>query len=99
MGFRFSRRVRVLPGVRLNFGARGTSVSIGHRGAWLTLGPHGRRRATLGFPGTGISYSESYGGHTAPRRPGQAQPARHGFLSACLVIVVSVVALCLIFGN
>jgi hypothetical protein len=58
MGFRFQRRLQVVPGVRLNIGTRATSLSFGHRGAWLTVGPHGRRRATLGWPGTGISYSK-----------------------------------------
>ena len=44
------RRIHVLPGFRLNFGARGASVSFGHRGVWYTPG-RGRHRATLGWPG------------------------------------------------
>jgi hypothetical protein len=49
MGFRFYRRLPIVPGVRLNLGTRGVSLSVGHRGAWYTrLGPHGRRTATLG---------------------------------------------------
>ena len=51
MGLRFYRRLHVIPGVRLNIGSGGASVSFGHRGAWLTVGPHGRRRAILGWPG------------------------------------------------
>jgi hypothetical protein len=62
MGFRFQRRLRVLPGVRINLSKSGVSTSIGGRGAWLTIGRR-RTRATLGLPGTGLSY-------TTTARPG-----------------------------
>ncbi|MDF2435260.1 MAG: hypothetical protein JWP44_4891 [Mucilaginibacter sp.] len=58
MGFRFSRRIRLFPGVRVNLSKSGASVSLGRRGAWITAGKRGTR-ATLGIPGTGLSYSES----------------------------------------
>ncbi len=58
MGLRFYRRLHVVPGVRLNFGTQGTSMRFGHQSAWLTVGPHGRRTATLGWPGTGIMSSQ-----------------------------------------
>jgi len=32
------RRVRLLPGLRVNLSRSGASVSIGWRGAWLTAG-------------------------------------------------------------
>jgi Protein of unknown function (DUF4236) len=51
-------------------GTRGVSASFGHRGAWYTVGPHGRRTATLGWPGTGLRYTSSTGGG----RPSQGQP-------------------------
>lgn len=57
MNLRFYRRMHVAPGIRLNFGTRGTSVSFGRRGAWYTVGKHGRRSATLGWPGTGVRYT------------------------------------------
>jgi hypothetical protein len=56
MGFRFQRRVRLLPGVRINLSKSGVSTSIGGRGAWLTFGRRGTR-ATVGLPGTGLSYT------------------------------------------
>jgi len=66
MGFRFQRRFRIIPGIRLNVSASGVSTSIGTRGAWLTIGPRGMR-TTVGIPGTGISYTEqSHGARTAP---------------------------------
>ena len=38
MGFRFSRRSSLFPGVRLNVGKTGVSTSVGTRGAWTTFG-------------------------------------------------------------
>lgn len=59
MGFRFRRSVRLFPGVRLNVsGKSGLSASFGTRGAWLTVGRRGTR-ATMGIPGTGISYTRT----------------------------------------
>lgn len=58
MGFRFRRSVRIAKGVRLNFGSRGTSVSVGGRGATVNFSRRGTR-TTVGIPGTGISYSET----------------------------------------
>ena len=57
MGFRFSRRLSILPGLRLNLSKSGASLSIGHRGAWYTVGPRGRR-VTLGLPGSGLYWTE-----------------------------------------
>lgn len=57
MGFRFRRSVRLLPGIRLNFGLRGISTSVGGRGFTLNFSKRGVR-STVGLPGTGISYSE-----------------------------------------
>jgi len=53
-----------MPGVRLNLGSRSASVSLGVRGASYTIGT-GRRTATVGIPGTGLSFSKS--ASTAPR--------------------------------
>ncbi len=68
MGFRFRRSIRILPGVRLNLGNRSTSVSVGVRGAHVTLRPGRTVRTTVGLPGTGLSYTE--GGQI--ERPHQA---------------------------
>jgi hypothetical protein len=70
MGFRFRRRVSILPGVRLNFSRSGISTSIGTRGLWATYGKRGRR-LTASIPGSGISYT------TTSNAPSGA-PARRG---------------------
>jgi len=57
MGFRFNRRISIFKGLRLNLSKSGPSVSVGGRGAWLTFGKKGTR-ATVGIPGTGMSWSE-----------------------------------------
>jgi hypothetical protein len=54
--FRFWRRIRILPGVVLNFSKSGVSISFGKRGLKLTIGKGGIR-FTTGLPGTGLSYS------------------------------------------
>ena len=59
MGFRFFKRVNILPGVTLNLGKSGGSVSAGPHGARVTLGPQGSR-VTLGIPGTGLFYTTTF---------------------------------------
>lgn len=60
MGLRFRRSVKLFPGVRLNFGKKGISTSIGKRGAGVTFGTTGTT-THVGIPGTGISYVKKVG--------------------------------------
>jgi hypothetical protein len=70
MGFRFRRSVKLFPGVRLNASKSGLSMSVGTRGAWYTIGSKGRRRVTVGLPGTGMSYTQtSHVQHEQQRAP------------------------------
>lgn len=59
MGFRFWRRMEILPGITLNISKSGVSFSFGVKGLKYTVGPKGRR-TTLGIPGTGLSYTKVY---------------------------------------
>lgn len=59
MGLRFRKSVKIAPGVRLNLNKNSTSVSFGRKGAHYTVSSNGRRTASVGIPGTGISYSAS----------------------------------------
>jgi hypothetical protein len=70
MGFRMRRSVKLLPGVRMNFGMRGTSLSIGGRGATVNFSSRGTR-TTLGIPGTGLSYTTT--SSAGARRPSVRQ--------------------------
>ncbi|MGC9157544.1 MAG: DUF4236 domain-containing protein [Terracidiphilus sp.] len=67
--FRLFRRVRIAPGMTVNLAKTGPSLSLGVRGAHLTIGRTGIRK-TAGLPGTGCFYTSRQGwhsgAHTAP---------------------------------
>src|SRR6202521_6269552 len=102
MGFRFRRSVKLFPGLRLNFGKRGISASIGVRGAHVTYGPTGTR-TTVGLPGSGLSYTHLEKPHregaTArvgepPTDPGAPQEsAQRGVLWMGLIVIAILVAI------
>jgi len=71
MGFRFRRRVRIMPGFWLNVSKSGVSTSIGRRGATLNLSSKGTR-TTVGLPGSGLAYR-------SPLRPWGNRPERRDF--------------------
>lgn len=62
MGFRFRKSVKIMPGVRMNFGKKGIGVRVGGKGGGISFGPSGTR-ASASIPGTGISYSSKLGGN------------------------------------
>lgn len=55
MGFRFQKRIPILPGVYINLSKSGVSASLGERGTTLNIGRKGPT-ASIGLPGTGMSY-------------------------------------------
>lgn len=59
MGFRFSKRIKIMKGLNLNVSRGGLGLSVGVPGARVSFGPRGTR-STIGIPGTGISYSQSH---------------------------------------
>jgi len=84
MGFRFRRSISLIPGVRVNLGKHGASLSIGGRGAHVNFSKRGTR-TTLSAPGTGLSYTTTSSSsraaahpsihHTAADAPGTAHVA------------------------
>jgi Protein of unknown function (DUF4236) len=58
MGLRFQRRIKVFPGVRINLSKSGVGLSVGGRGAHIGIDSRGRRYASVGLPGTGVSWRE-----------------------------------------
>jgi SpoVK/Ycf46/Vps4 family AAA+-type ATPase len=68
MGFRFYKRINILPGLSINLGKKGASLSVGPRGAKMTIGPNGTR-TSVGIPGTGIRYEKRYGKGSSKRMP------------------------------
>ncbi len=68
MAWSYRRRVKIIPGVHLNFSKSGISTSIGVRGASLTLGKNGAYLNT-GIPGTGLSYRQKLFNSDEPSFP------------------------------
>lgn len=55
MAFRFQKRIKILPGLRLNVSKTGISWTVGTRGASVTS-RDGNLTGNAGLPGTGVSY-------------------------------------------
>ena len=62
MGLRFRKSVKICKGVKVNFSKSGASLSLGGRGHSMNFGKRGTR-ATVGIPGTGLSYSTNLTSH------------------------------------
>lgn len=56
MGLRFRKSISIIPGVKLNFGKTGMSVSTGVPGFRKTYHTSGRVTTSIGIPGTGLYY-------------------------------------------
>jgi len=67
VSYRFFRRVRIAPGLTINLSKSRPSLSVGGRGAHVTLGGSRGRRTTVGVPGTGLFWTSVHRQAT-PRR-------------------------------
>ncbi len=61
MGLNFRKSISLLPGVKLNLNKKSAGLSFGVKGARYSINTNGDRRATVGIPGTGISYTKTFG--------------------------------------
>ncbi len=73
MGLRFGRRISILPGVRLNISGSGLGLSVGPRGASMSINRHGVY-GNVGLPGTGLSYRTKLTGNSKKNSIGKAAP-------------------------
>lgn len=107
MGYlRLFRRVHLAPGLTLNVSKTGPSLSLGVRGAHVTLSRSGVRR-TVGVPGTGVFYTARDGWHSGAHTgrdfhdaAGElhgSQRVAHDALVVILALLVIVIVL-VIFG-
>ena len=90
MGFRFQRRIRIAPGVRLNLSKSGIGASLGRNGLRLGVDAKRRKHFWAGLPGTGLSYRTFFG------RPVTAQTLRkvgYALIAALCVGVFVVLAI------
>ena len=77
MGLRFRKSVSLFPGVKLNFGTTGMSVSTGVPGFRKTFHTSGRVTTSVGIPGTGLYYVDTKNTkRQSDRRTSQTQSSR-----------------------
>lgn len=59
MSLKFRKSIQIFPGVKLNLSKSGLSLSLGPRGLKYTISTSGKSTATIGIPGSGLSYSKT----------------------------------------
>ena len=59
MGLRYRKSIKLGKGVRLNINKKSVGISVGTKGARVSINSSGRKTTTVGIPGTGISYSKT----------------------------------------
>ncbi|ANW00097.1 DUF4236 domain-containing protein [Bradyrhizobium icense] len=93
MGLRFRKSIKLIPGVRLNIGLRRSSLSFGGKGFTYNVGSSGPSRLTVGFPGSGLSYSKT----VQPQAPAalitHPLPTRRRYSATPFVIIAFVLGL------
>lgn len=70
---RFQKRIKLLPGLRLNLSKSGISASVGRPGATVNLSAKGVK-GTVGLPGTGLSHTQQLSPRRGRRRASEAPP-------------------------
>lgn len=91
MGFRFQKRIKIVPGLTLNLSKKGVSTSIGVRGARVTFG-HNQTRTTVGVPGTGLSHTSIKSANSSS----QQQPKANLSVGVIVFVAFAVIAIVLI---
>lgn len=86
MGFRFRRRIKIIPGFWFNVSKSGISTSLGGKGLTVNL-KDGKSTTTASIPGTGLSYRTNSNSKTDDPAPSQAMP-----IWVLLLILVVVIA-------
>lgn len=76
MAWSYRKRIKIIPGVHLNFSKRGISTSIGVKGMSVNLSSSGTRLNT-NFSGFSNSYRLS--GSSSPKTPSQSYPEPQPF--------------------
>ncbi|MDR0419099.1 MAG: DUF4236 domain-containing protein [Prevotellaceae bacterium] len=90
MGIRFRKRVKILPGVKLNFSKSGMSTTIGGKGGSINIGKNGIY-GNAGIPGTGIYTREKiYGRKKEKQAINEEQAELTGFSFGCVTLILSI---------
>lgn len=100
MAWNYRKRVKIAPGVHLNFSKNGVSTSIGPKGARVTFGKNGTYMSTS-IPGTGLysrqKIGSGIGSSSTTNRTNSSNS--NGCLITGLSIVIIVVGFCLLMGK
>lgn len=101
MGFRFQKRIKIAPGIKINLSKSGISTSLGGPGFTHNIG-HGKRRTTLGIPGTGLSHSTEHTSHRkaqpAPVVPTGDEPSTQEIAIGWAILITTIGLLIFFFG-
>lgn len=92
MGLRFRKSFKIAPGVKVNLNKKSAGVTIGTKGAHYTINTSGKRTASVGIPGTGLSYSTSSGGGKKGAKKKKDTSPKATF-NKVLGIIIAVVAI------
>ena len=60
MGLVFRKSIKIANGLRLNVSKSGVSLTAGKKGMHYTINSKGKSTASVGIPGTGVSYRKSF---------------------------------------
>ena len=91
-GFRFRPSLRLASGIRINLSETGASLSLGRRGATLNFNRRGTK-ATVGLPGTGLSYSTMLKSGAPTALPPDESTGGDGTITVAVVAFVTLLAL------
>lgn len=101
MAWSFKRRIKIAPGVNINFSKSGIGTSIGPKGAKVSFGPKGTYLHT-GIPGTGIYNRQKVGDAPSSSNPPMNTPSSSGnngclyvFMWCLLLISLAMTAGCI----
>jgi hypothetical protein len=73
MALRFSKRLKIAPGVKINIGLKGISTTIGGRGTSVSVGKKGTH-LNVGLPGTGLSTRTKLSGAASRTKKSVSRP-------------------------
>lgn len=97
MALRFSKRIKIAPGIKLNIGKRGVSATVGPKGASINFGQNGTH-LNSSLPGTGISMRQRIAGGTGNSSRTEDEISKGGSIVAILFgVAVLIVLAYLIF--
>lgn len=87
MAFRFQKRIKIAPGLRLNISHKSVGLTGGVPGASVSAGKKGVH-SNVGIPGTGLSHRHRLdGGKTRTREPADQAQYRPNRAAAILILI------------